>query len=154
SRPYRLQSMKDRWHEDTALAGQAAPIVQPEGVDETRAADQWSQVAGNAGPSADARTLLDGFVRHYRGGRIRGAYDSLMLEWGSSRPMLLRGFVDIRRGRSPKWGEENQRWIGVTRQIDAGRDDDNTALCAYFYFGPVAGDEPSGTIEIEGKASL
>jgi hypothetical protein len=153
-RPYRLQSMKDRWEQDISLADRAAPTVQPEGVDETQAINQWSEVVENANPSADARTLINGFVRHYREVRIHGAFDSLMLEWGSSRPMVLKGFVDIRRGRPPEWGEEKQRWIGVTRQINAGKDDDNTGLYAFFYFGPAACDEPSGTIEIEGTVSL
>jgi hypothetical protein len=154
SRHYLLQSMEDRWHEDITLAKNSPPSVQSGDIDETEAISQWSDVLGSTESFANARTLIDAFVRHYREVRIQGAFDSLMLEWGSSRPMLLQGFVDIRHGKQPQWGPYERRWIGVTRQINAGRDDDNTALCVYFYFGPVTGNEPSGTIEIEETATL
>ncbi|QDT33125.1 hypothetical protein [Thalassoglobus polymorphus] len=152
--PYRLQSMKDRWQENIALAESAVPKAQPDGGSENEVIGHWSAVIGKAHPSADAKVLIEDFVHNYREVRIPGARDSLMLEWGSIRPLLLDGFTDLRQHGRPMWGNSEQRWIGVTRQIDSGREDDNTALCAFFYFGTATGDEQSGTIEFVGVDTI
>lgn len=153
-RPYRLQSMKDRWQENIALAETAVPKAQPDRGIKDEVIGHWSEVIGKANPSADAKMLIEDFVRSYREVRIPGTRDSLMLEWGSTQPLLLDGFTDLRQSGPPKWGNSEQRWIGLTRQIEAGREDDNTALCAFFYFGTATGDEPSGTIEFAGVDSI
>ena len=36
--------------------------------------------------------------------------------------------------------------VGVSRELPANEDDDDTALCAFLYFGPAGEDEPSGTM--------
>ena len=102
---------------------------------------------------ATARLVLDAFVGFYRDVRVQGAGDSMMLEWGASRPHLLDEFTDLREV-SPQWDETEYQWVGLTRQIRSDQGDDDTALCVFLYFDKAAGNEPSSNIEFEGVDEL
>jgi hypothetical protein len=65
---------------------------------------------------------------------------------GCHQPARLTRFADLRKEDFDDWDEARYKWIGLTREIALGRDDDDTVLCAFLYFGEATGDEPSGTV--------
>lgn len=97
--------------------------------------------------------VVEAFVQFYRDVRVEDVDDSVMMEWGSSSPHLLDGFADLREV-SPKFDETEYQWIGLTRQLQGDRGDDDTALCVFLYFGQATGDEPSSNIEFWGLDEL
>ena len=102
---------------------------------------------------ATGMAVVDAFIAHYREVRIQNADDSVMLEWGSSSPHLLKGFTDLRE-IDVEWDENQYQWIGLTRQVQSGNEDDDTALCVSLYFELSTGDEPSSNIEFWGFNEL
>lgn len=103
-------------------------------------------------PPATGLAVVEAFVAFCRDVRVKGAEDAVMLEWGASRP-LLGGFTDLRES-DPEWDDVECQWVGLTRQVRSGREDDDTALSANLYFGKAKGDEPASNIEFEGLDDL
>lgn len=106
-----------------------------------------------AASPATGIAVVEEFFAFCRDVCIPGAVDVVMLEWGAPQPHLLNGFTDIRK-LSPEFDETEYQWVGLTRQIQLGNGDDDTALSAFLYFQPAAGDEPSSGIEFQGIDDL
>ena len=97
-------------------------------------------------PPASARVVVDALVEEFRVVRVAGAQDKLQFEWGVNSPHKLVRFADLRTEELDGWEDESYQWLGVTRELGAGEDDDDTALCAFLYFGAGGEDEPSGLV--------
>ncbi len=104
-------------------------------------------------PPSQAVQLFDAFVGFHRDIRVRGADDSLLLEWGAMTPHLLSGFTDLRVSDF-QWDNMEYKWLGLSRQLKSVQDDGDRALRVFVYFGEAVGDEPSSNIEFEGLIGL
>jgi hypothetical protein len=99
-----------------------------------------------ASPPATAKAIVDAVVEQFRAVRVKGVRDKLQFEWGDSSPHKLTRFADIRTEEFDGWEDGRFQWVGVSRELPADEDDDDTALCTFLYFGPAGEDEPSGTV--------
>jgi hypothetical protein len=99
-----------------------------------------------ASPPGTAREIVDAVVEQFRAVRVKGVRDKLQFEWGDTSPHKLTRFADLRTEEFAGFERQRFQWVGVTRELPANEDDDDTALCAFLYFGPAGEDEPSGTI--------
>ena len=97
-------------------------------------------------PPASARVIVDALVEEFRAVRVEGAQNKLQFEWGANSPHKLARFADLRTEELDGWEDERYRWLGVSRELGAGEDDDDTALCAFLYFDAAGADEPSGLV--------
>lgn len=97
-------------------------------------------------PLASARVIVDALVEEFRAVRVEGAQDKLQFEWGATSPHKLDRFTDLRTEEFDGWVDERYQWIGVTREMGEGGDDDDAALCAFLYFDAAGADEPSGLV--------
>lgn len=104
-------------------------------------------------PPSQALQLFEAFVGFHRDVSVRGANDSLMLEWGVMTPHLLNGFTDL-RVIDFKWDKQQYKWLGLSRQLKSDQDDGDRALRAFVYFAEAVGDEPSSNIEFDGLDGL
>ena len=123
-------------------------------VSEAKAVAEFARRMGPfiKSPPASGMAVVEAFVAFCRDVRVKDAQDAVMLEWGASRP-LLGGFTDLRES-DPKWDDAKYQWVGLTRQVRSGNEDDDTALVAGLYFGKAKGDEPASDIEFEGMDDL
>ncbi len=94
-----------------------------------------------------AREVVEAFARFCREVQIIDADDGVMLELCTGRPHHIDAFTDIRGGSSVDWDEISYQCLGLTRQISATNEDDDTALCVNLYFGETRGGEPAKVIE-------
>lgn len=106
-----------------------------------------------AAPPKSGQIVLDAFLQFYRDVQITGAEDSLMLQAGASTPHCLTGFTDLRE-ISPAWEEDELQWIGLTRQVLAGREDDDSGLSIFLYFDAPDGSEETAFVELWGLGEL
>jgi hypothetical protein len=104
-------------------------------------------------PPSTSRELFEVFVGFHREIRVRGADDSLMLEWGVLTPHRLDGFTDL-RVCDFEWDKKVYQWLGLSRQLKSTQDDGDTALRAFVYFGDAVGGEPSSNMEFDGLEGL
>ncbi len=104
-------------------------------------------------PPPAGREFFEAFARFHREVRVRGADDSVLLEWGSMTPHLLSSFTDL-RVTDPDWDKVEYQWLGLSRQLKSAREDGDTALRAFVYFAPATGREPSSNIEFDGLDGL
>src|SRR3954453_2975170 len=106
------------------------------GISEAKAVAEFARRMGPfvKSPPAAGMAVVEAFVAFCRDVRVKGAEDAVMLEWGASRPHLLGGFTDLRES-DPEWDDAEYQWVGLTRQVRSGKEDDDTALSANLYFG-------------------
>lgn len=104
-------------------------------------------------PPPAGMELFEAFARFHAEIRVRGADDSVMLEWGAMTPHLLNGFADL-RATDFAWDKLEYQWLGLSRQLKSATGDGDTALRAFVYFGRSTGDEPSSNLEFDGLDGL
>ncbi len=116
----------------------------------------------------DVQAVIQQFANFYQENRVAGASlkddgDMLLLEWGSCEPLRLNKVTDLRTldDDEVQFEEKSYRWLGLTRQIFTGADDeeadfDEQAFTLYiaFFFGPAKEDEPSGELWISKPAEI
>ena len=138
-------------------------------VSQNEAVEQFSQLMAPyiSSPDVNVHQLLAGFTSFYEQVRVAGAlldsdHDMLLLEWGATVPHLIDSFQDFRNLADDelKFAGHEHRWLGLTRQIYIGEDEqvefDDAAigLCAFLFFGAAAGGEPSSSIWVQTPAVL
>lgn len=157
--PHRLRMVQSRYSDDLSnyngVQKKFSELTR-RGVPEQDAIQQFADVMAPFvhKSAATGGDVIEACANFYRDVRIDGVVDSLMLEWGTSRPHLLDGFTDLRESGSPRWDNEEYQWIGFTRQARTGKGDDDLALCLFLYFEKATGDDASGMIEFEGVDAL
>mgnify|MGYP000377374819 CR=1 FL=1 len=105
-------------------------------------------------PTNEPRQVIDDFIRFYEERRFEGAFDSLMLEWGTGRVPVLDSFRDLRETTAESlFTEENRRWIRVSRTVHVGKEDDNPCLCLVLSFHETDAVN-AGFLEVDGHAAL
>ncbi len=119
-----------------------------EEVAEREAIDRFAALMNGfiASPPETGKVIVDAVVEQFRAVRVTGVRDKLQFEWGHTSPHKLTRFTDIRTEEFEGWEDAQFQWIGVSRELPANEDDDDTALCAFLYFGPAGEDDPSGTV--------
>ena len=127
-----------------------------DGIDDAectrRFAVTFSQFLQTSTCTAD--DIFESFIEFYREVRTRGGDDTLMLEWGATKPLLIEEFADLRQHGDLEWGDNECEWFGMTRQVRSGREDDDTALCVYLYYETATNGSDSGMLEINGVNSV
>ncbi len=117
-------------------------------VSEREAVERFAALMNGfiASPPTTAQAIVDAVVEQFRTVRVKGVRDKLQFEWGDTSPHKLNRFADIRTEEFDGWEDGRFQWVGVSRELPANEDDDDTALCAFLYFGPAGENEPSGIV--------
>lgn len=108
-----------------------------------------------AAETVDARQAVESFLTFYRETDFPEVRNSLCLEWGTSRPYRLPGFVDVRQDwPSMNLGPEELPWLHLMRVLHVGLEDSNPVLSLILYFDRHSVSSASGWLETSGRDEL
>ncbi len=126
--------------------------------------DQARQLQAEPTPTAEA--VLRRVIQDYRDLRIDGTLldsdgDMLLLQWGSTFPLVTENPVDLRDTLDDNiaFEESERQYINLTRQVFVTREDDEfdnsgIHLSISLVYGPARGDEPSSNQWIDNPEKL